>query len=411
MTTDAIARLDGWLSDEFVALNTELEETYFTAGLEHVASPALALLAEQILFAGAKLAEAVLAEDALPDAADDRYRLLGSVGMHLAACRRHRVDEPHPDVLAPAWSLAQRLAGPLGVAPRMVFAHQGVYGFRTFTSLPDERLFVARNADGVLAYQVAADALRRVEVAEPASARLLATARYALDDVLAAHRALAAELDVERFFRSVRPYFKTYRVGAAEHRGTNAGDFAAINEIDLLLGVCRADDPRYRRVLEEKVPYVPPEDQAVLRAASGIVSILDRFRHALPGGGETLRANAELFLAVCRAHGAAASFHHHRLVLPFLAEPARAAPVEPEDLTASGPPLDVVLDGLQWLSDLRAARSRPGMNEPRASLERLRGLLDAAPGVNRCNQVRPAWNRNDVPDRPSGTDARGGHQS
>jgi hypothetical protein len=53
------------------------------------------------------------------------------------------------------------------------------------------------------------------------------------------------QLDVDRFFYSVRPYYKPYRVGRQEYRGANAGDFSGINEIDLLLGLCRANDPYY----------------------------------------------------------------------------------------------------------------------------------------------------------------------
>ena len=61
------------------------------------------------------------------------------------------------------------------------------------------------------------------------------------------------------------------------------------------------------------------------------------------------------------AHAAAHAFHHHRLVTPFLAEPAASAPPDRlARLTASGPPLDVVLATLSRLVDLRAARNRPG---------------------------------------------------
>jgi hypothetical protein len=374
----AVDRLDRWLDAEFVGLNTELEEAYFAAGGPPPADrPDLLTLAETVLFDGAKLVDAVVAQDALPAADDDRYRLLGSVGGYLAACRRHRVGGA--DVFGPAWSLARRLGDGLGVAPRYVFAHQCLYGFRTFTALPDEHAFVLRNAVAALAYRRAAHALREVALAgvgSPAAGYLLAGARTALEDVLAEDRALAAELDVDRFFHNVRPYFMPYRVGDAEYRGTNGGDFAAINEIDLLLGLCAADDPFYRRVLDEKRPYLPPGDQAVLGTAAGRRPLLARFLDLAATGPlpDPARANAELFLAVCRAHAAATSFHHHRLVLPFLAAPARADETAPDDVTTSGPPLEAVLSWLSRLVDLRAGRVRSGDGGAAADLDRLRAL-------------------------------------
>lgn len=374
-----VDRLDRWLDEEFVGLNTELEQAYIAAGGDPPADrPDLVTLAETILFDGAKLVEAVVARDELPAGDDDRYRLLGSVGGYLAACRRHRTGGP--EVLGPAWALATRLGAGLGVAPRYVFAHQCLYGYRTFTSLPDEAAFVTYNAIAALAYRRAGHALREVATAGvggPAVGYLLAGARTALEDVLDADRTLADVLDVDRFFHSVRPYFMPYRVGDAHYRGTNGGDFAAINEIDLLLGLCAADDPFYRGVLDEKRPYLPPGDQAVLDAAAGRRSLLDRFLDLAATGPlrSPARDDAELFLAVCRAHGAATAFHHHRLVMPFLAEPARAAPADQgEGVTTSGPPLDVVLAGLHRLVDLRAGRPRSG-TAGAASLERLRALV------------------------------------
>jgi hypothetical protein len=102
---------------------------------------------------------------------------------------------------------------------------------------------------------------------------------------------------------------------------------------------------------------VPPEDQPRLRSLP--TDLLSLFE-----AGAT--RNADRFLAVCRAHGAAYAFHHHRLVLPFLASTATAD-------TASGPPLAVVVASLARLVDLRAARDRPGTARPR--LARLRAAI------------------------------------
>jgi hypothetical protein len=383
--TAAIDRFDRWIRHEFVEHNTNLEEAYFSARSEVLHDrPELETIKTRIVADGAKLI-AQLAEDGTIRAhARERYQLLGAVGFYLAACRRHEVDGPERapvGVLSAAWSLANRLGTSLGVAPRYVFAHQCLYGYSTFTSLDAEHVFVTNNGLGVLAYQRAAHALRRIPmmgVSSPLAASLLDEARAALDDVLRANRALSETLDVDRFFFNIRPYFKPYRVGAIEYRGANAGDFAAINEIDLLLGLCQAQDPFYQHVLAEKYAYVPPEDQDLLRTAVTETSLLERFLHEVATGTVTpqLKTNVERFLAVCRAHGAAYTYHHHKLVKPFLEAPAKVTPRERlDDITASGAPLEMVLGGLERLSDLRAARDRPGAVSARAELDRLRETI------------------------------------
>jgi hypothetical protein len=70
-----------------------------------------------------------------------------------------------------------------------------------------------------------------------------------------------------------------------------------------------------------------------------------------------LRDNARLFLQVCRAHAAAYGFHHTGLVKPFLVRPAAAAPpARQAGLTASGPPLEEVVEQLERLRALRTSR-------------------------------------------------------
>ena len=84
-------------------------------------------------------------------------------------------------------------------------------------------------------------------VSSPVADVMFDTAKQALRDVIRFNERLMGQLDVERFFYSVRPYYKPYRVGRQEYRGANAGDFSGINEVDLLLGLCRANDPYYTR--------------------------------------------------------------------------------------------------------------------------------------------------------------------
>jgi hypothetical protein len=340
MSTD----LAHWLDTEFADANTELDNAYFA-----VRTDILHDVTDLDQRKHAMRDDGATLISRLP--ADVSYELLGQIGLYLAACRRHEVDVPEH-----VQAVAGRLGLALGVAPRMVFAHMSTHnpGGHAFTRLPDEHLFTLYNGLGVLAYQRAASALRRA-AGTPAdsglAAHLLDDARAALDDALTFNRALADQLDVDRFFYSVRPYFKPHVVSGADYRGANAGDFAAVNEVDLALGLCDRNDPFYQRILAEKYPYVPPEDQPLLRTPPA--TLLDRIEPGNP--------NTERFLAVCRAHGAAYSFHHNRLVRPFLEEPAASAPPERLDrLTSSGPPLDVVIATLARLVDLRAARDRPG---------------------------------------------------
>lgn len=284
-----IVRLDGWLRTTFADHNTALEEAYFAAGVEFLDDPALDAHKRAVLHEGAAHAGAI---DVLGERAADRYELLGMVGFVLGACRRHEVEDPA--VLAPVWAVAERLGESLGVAPRFVFAHQAFFNtardgrFRTFTTLPDEATFVELNGLAVLAYGNAAAALRQIPVmgvSHPLAGSLLDAARGALEDVLAFNQRIAREVSIDRFFRNIRPYFKPYRVGATIQRGANAGDFSAVNEIDVLLGLCDPDDPFYAAIVAEKLPFVPPEHQPALRelGAAGTLLARRRCQPCMPG--------------------------------------------------------------------------------------------------------------------------------
>jgi hypothetical protein len=359
----AVTDFTRWLSTDFTRVNTSLEAAYYAAGAEIVYDDHdLDQRKRRLRDDGATLVTRID-----PAEGDNPYDLLGAVGLYLAACRRHEVDVPEA-----AQAVAGRLGLALGVAPRFVFAHLSTHNpaARTFTDLPDEQLFNDYNGLAVLAYQRAAAALRRVpSVSTALAAALFDEALAALETVLAINRALAESLDPDRFFLNVRPYFKPHPVCGTEYRGANAGDFAAVNEIDLALGLCDVGDPFYQRILAEKYPYMPPEDQPGLRTPpANLLTLVERDS-----------THTERYLAVCRAHGAAYAFHHHRLVVPFLARPAESVPPERlARLTASGPPLDVVLAALSRLVDLRVARDRPGT--ARSRLTRLRVATGTGPG-------------------------------
>jgi hypothetical protein len=226
--------------------------------------------------------------------------------------------------------------------------------------------------------------LRRVApigISHPVAETLFDDARRALEDVSAFDDVLFAELDVNRFFYSVRPYYKPYRVGRQEYRGANAGDFSGINEIDLLLGLCRGNDPYYSQLLVEKMLFMRPEDQASLRDCMRRRSFLDQFLDALDVSGDSdwFQRNAAAFLRVCEMHGKVAAQHHDQLVARFIEEPSRALDESHlAQVTASGPPLPVLLQALEVLRDLRLAAPRDDIASRHGDVARLRSAARVA---------------------------------
>jgi hypothetical protein len=270
------------------------------------------------------------------------------------------------------------------MAPRFATSHLATYnravnGVRkSFTSLPDEFLFIDENTRGILALQTAADALTRIVhigVSSPVADVLFATAKQALTEVIRFNARLFEHLDVDRFFYCVRPYYKPYRVGRQEYRGANAGDFSGINEIDLLLGLCRANDPYYAQLLVDKMLFMLPGDQARLRDCMTHTSLLDELLGLMDthADADWFQRNAAAYLEVCDLFGQAAAQHHDALVKRFIEQPAVQLPKSAlEGITASGPPLPVLLRSLELLRDMRMAADRPDIPTRRRDLERLR---------------------------------------
>ena len=375
VTTDPIDQLDGWLRGDFVRINTALEEAYFAGRIDVICGrPDVDELKTQLLRQGGPLMERLADMPDLPADPHASYRLLGLVGHYLAACERHEAPlADHQGGRQAAWAVSTGIGDALGVVPRFVFAHQSLFNeaiagrYRTFTSLPDEDIFIRFNALGVLAYYRAAEALRgiaNIGVSSVVAAYLFDEAEAALADVLRFNQDLAKQLNVERFFFNIRPYFKTYRVGDVDYRGANAGDFSAINEIDVTLGLCTMDDPFYRAIVREKARHVPPDDQPILESLDRRPSLLRAFCDELDSHGATpeWKANAARFLSVCKAHGAAYAFHHQRLVKAYVEAPSKTAhSAHTAGVTSSGPPLDEVMGMLQRLLDLRLARDHQDM--------------------------------------------------
>jgi hypothetical protein len=270
------------------------------------------------------------------------------------------------------------------MAPRFATAHLATHnkalaGIRkSFTSLPDEFLFIDENTRGILSLQRVAEALMKIVhlgVSSPVADVMFDTAKGALRDVLEFNTRLFEKLDVQRFFYSVRPYYKPYRVGRQEYRGANAGDFSGINEIDLLLGLCRANNPYYAQLLVDKMLFMLPSDQARLRDCMMRTSLLDELLALAPEHSSTdwFQQNARAYLDVCELFGQTAVQHHNTLVKRFIQEPAEQ--VEESHLagiTASGPPLSVLLRALEVLRDLRTGADRHDIPTRHADLASLR---------------------------------------
>lgn len=379
-----------WIRTSFVQMNTELEELYFAREPRGEVTGCGDALKATLRDEGRIFVTALLAEGNTGDGFDSAFGVLGSVGMYLAALRRHELTNPVREERSPfpeASSLALHLGASLGMAPRFSTAHLATHnraraGVRkSFTSLPDEFLFIDENTRGILSLQRAADALGRIVhlgVSSPVADVMFDEAKLALRDVIRYNERLMRRLDVDRFFYSVRPYYKPYRVGRQEYRGANAGDFSGINEIDLLLGLCRANDPYYAQLLVDKMLFMIPVDQGRLRDCMTRTSLLDELLQLMDAHSQTgwFQANATAFLEVCELFGRSAAQHHDGLVMRFIEAPAGALDAAAlMGITASGPPLPVLLRSLEVLRDLRLAADRPDIASRHADVERLRRAL------------------------------------
>jgi hypothetical protein len=371
-------------------MNTELENLYFSqpnrAHVIGVGDSIKAALRDE----GRTYVADLLAEGNTGDGFDSAFGVLGGVGMYLAALRRHELTNPAREERSPfleASSLALHLGASLGMAPRFSTAHLATHnqaraGVRkSFTSLPDEFLFIDENTRGILSLQRAADALGRIVhlgVSSPVADVLFDEAKLALREVMRFNERLMRQLDVARFFYSVRPYYKPYRVGRQEYRGANAGDFSGINEIDLLLGLCRANDPYYAQLLVDKMLFMIPSDQARLRDCMTRTSLLDELLRLAPehARADWFQRNTAAYLEVCDLFGRSAAQHHDGLVKRFIESPASALDEQGlEGITASGPPLPVLMRSLEILRDLRTAADRKDISSRHGDILALRRAL------------------------------------
>ncbi|HEY6515896.1 MAG TPA: monodechloroaminopyrrolnitrin synthase PrnB family protein [Steroidobacteraceae bacterium] len=381
-----------WIRTAFVQMNTELEELYFAQADRSRVIGIGDAIKHALRDEGHTHVAALRAEGNTGEGFDSAFGVLGNVGMYLGALRRHELTNPGREERSPfpeASSLAVHCGASLGMAPRFATAHLTTHnraraGLRkSFTSLPDEFLFIDENTRGILSLQCAADALTsivHIGVSSPVADVMFEAARHALLEVIQVNARLIANLDVDRFFYCVRPYYKPYRVGRQEYRGANAGDFSGINELDLLLGLCRANDPYYGQLLVDKMLFMLPGDQARLKDCMARKSLLDELLELRDGhrDADWWQRNTRAFLQVSHLFGQIAAQHHEELVKRFIEKPAAHLGAEQsQGLTASGPPLPVLLRSLEVLRDMRVAADRSDIATRHHDLARLRAAVAA----------------------------------
>ena len=380
---------DRWIRSTFVEINTELEGLYAQQNDRADVIGVGTAVKQQLQEEGEALVKDLLVEGNTDEGFDEAFDLLGNVGLFMAACRRHELTNPVRDRTSPlreSSALAMHIAASIGVIPRFATAHlcthnKAVNGrYKSFTTLKDEYLFIDYNTRGILGYKRAADALLKIQplgISHPATYDLLRAAKQAIQDVIDSNKILFAELDPDQFFYAVRPYYKTHQVGSQSYRGANAGDFAGINVVDLQLGLCFANDPSYSRILVDKFLYMMPEDQRILRECMRRPSLMDAFLGNLSNHQSAwYQRNLAAFLEVCELHGESAVQHHNQLVEKYIVQPsANMQEKHMEQLTASGPPLPVLLRALANLRDSRTAVQRDDIRTRYEDIQRLKSAL------------------------------------
>src|SRR5580693_638003 len=198
-----------WIRSSFVQMNTELENLYFAnedrARVIGVGDPIKATLRDE----GHAYVVELLAEGNTGDGFDSAFGVLGNVGLYLGALRRHELTNPMREERSPfveASSLALHVGASLGMAPRFATAHLATHnralaGIRkSFTSLPDEFLFIDENTRGILSLQRVAEALTRIThlgVSSPVADVMFDTAKDALRAVIRFNTRLFERLDVQ----------------------------------------------------------------------------------------------------------------------------------------------------------------------------------------------------------------------
>lgn len=380
-----------WIRTRFVAINSELEDLYWDQDDRNSVEPGGELKGE-LLAEGEALIGGLTANDIGDGVFEQRFDLLGDIGLFTSAVRRHEIDRPDggPSEQSPvAARVAIQLGASLGTAPRFLTAHNQTHNraigglYRTFTAGDSERLFTDYNTRSVYAYMRAADALVRavpLGVSHPVTHDLLTVAADALEEAVALNVELSDRLDVDDFYFRVRPYLKPCQVGQRTYRGNNAGDFGAFNEIDTIVGVCTMADPHYAQVVAEKLPFLVPTERERLEHSLRAPNLLDGFVEAMGEADQPwFQRNGLAFVRVLDALGEGARHHHDEIVDKFITGPSAAVSESHLDrVTASGPPLGVLIASLERLRDQRLAAPRTDVPTRHDDVRELRSRLAAS---------------------------------
>jgi len=121
-----------------------------------------------------------------------------------------------------------------------------------------------------------------------------------------------------------------------------------------------------------------PEDQRDVQRTLRIPPLLDGFVAAADSHADTawFQENCKLFLEVCTAHGRTAAQHQNMLVDKYIKKPAVTMEKQHlKQITASGPPLEDLLDMLTHLRDLRIAAPRDDIETAYSQIEKLRAAV------------------------------------
>ena len=108
---------------------------------------------------------------------------------------------------------------------------------------------------------------------------------------------------------------------------------------------------------------------------------MDRFISAAKSGAskqDWYQRNLRAFLKVVKMHGETAKQHHNSLVENFIVSPVskmKDGRVK-TNVTASGPPLEVMLSGLAKLRDARSCAERTDIATRYLDVKYLRGTLN-----------------------------------
>jgi hypothetical protein len=105
-----------------------------------------------------------------------------------------------------------------------------------------------------------------------------------------------------------------------------------------------------------------------------LLAVADQYPHE-----PWFQQNARSFLEVCALFAHTATQHHNMLVKRFIEEPAGSlVEADLQGITASGPPLPVLIRSLETLRDLRVAAPRADLATRHDDIARLRSLLQSA---------------------------------